>query len=372
MNPNPASPFATPFLTFALGLALLLGNGSAWAASVLPVTVSTLEESVIYPTRSAPANVISANDSRLSADISAVVERIPREVGETVAKGTPLVELAQYDLKLSIRAAQASLESLRAQHQLAKEQYQRVKKLAKKRSVTEELVGQRRTDVKVGAADVLRQEIKLEELNRNLDKTIVRAPFAAIVVEHLAHVGELAGPGTPLIRVVDTSRIEVSAQIQSYDVASLIRATQINLITQFGTHAVQVHRVVPVIDELERSQEVRLSFKTEAALIGSNGRLEWRDPSPHLPADLLVRRGKRLGIFVVEDDFAHFVSFPAAEEGRPALNQLPPESTLIIDGRFVLQEGQPVRIKQQPQADRGNKVSDETQQGQAAQAATSP
>lgn len=354
--PNRLSPWSAQRskvrLKLAVLLPLLLGAHCAWGTPILPVTVSVLDEVVIYPARSAPASVISNNDSRLSSEVSAVVERIPTQIGTVVEAGTPLVELNQADLKLEIRAAQATLDSLRAKQELAQDQYQRVRALAKNRTVTAELVGQRRTEAKVSESDLLKQKLKLKELSLSLEKTVIRAPFRAIVMEHLAHVGELATPGTPLIRVVDTTQVEISAQVQAYDIRSLERSINIRLLTERGSYPVRVHRIVPLIDERERSQEARLSFEGEQALIGSSGRLVWKEPLAYIPADLLVRRGVQIGIFLLEDDMAHFVPFADAQEGRPALNQLPADSIIIMDGRFVVKEGQPVTVKQQPQARR--------------------
>jgi len=318
-----------------------------WSADLLPVTTASLETLLIYPTRTAPASVVSSNDSRLSAEVSAVIERIPVEVGQIVEPDTPLVELEQTDIKLSVREAEATLESLRAQNKQAKAQLRRVRSLADKRSVTEELLSKRETEVKVTAAALVGQQIRIKQLRRELEKTVARAPFKAIVVERLANVGELAMPGTPLLRVMDATRVEVVAELQPYDVPSLTRSEGALLVTKNKEYAVRLQRIVPVIDERERSQEVRLKFKGDGALIGTNGHLAWRENKPYLSADLLVRRNGLIGVFVLEEGMASFVEFPKAEEGRPALNLLPPDSTLIIAGRFVVQDGQAIKIKQE-------------------------
>ena len=337
--------FVVRFWRYLLIALLPLLPVGGFAADQLVVTVAPLSTLLVYPQQSAPAMVISDNDSRLSAEVSGVIERIPVEVGEVVDAGTPLVELQKTDIQLEVREAEATLSSLVAKSRLAKEQFRRVRSLASKRSVTEELVGQRKTEVAVSDADVVRQRIRIEQLRRSLEKTVVRAPFKGIVVEKLASIGELAQPGTPLLRVVDGESIEVSAAVQSSDVDSLMGAAQARFFTRQGEFEVVVRRVIPVIDERERSQEVRLRFSGVGALIGSSGHLRWRNVAARIPADLLVRRAEGMGVFVVDDDeLARFELLPGAEEGRPALNSLPLDAVVVLDGRFVVRDGQALQV----------------------------
>lgn len=328
---------------------ILLFPQLLWSANPLPVTVTSLESILFYPTRTAPASVMSRNDSKISAEVSAVIARIPVEVGQIVEPDTPLVELRQSDIKLAIREAESTMKSLHAQNEQAKDQLQRVRSLANKKSVTAELFSQRETDVKVAAAALTGQQIRVEKLRQELSKTVARAPFKAIVVERIANVGELAMPGTPLVRVMDAINVEVIAELQPYDVPSLTQSQGAQFITNSKDYAVHLRQIIPVIDEQERSQEVRLDFEEDRALIGTNGHLAWRENKPYLPADFLVRRNGTLGVFVMDEGSAKFVDFPKAEEGRPALNILPIGSTVIKDGRFVIREGQPIKIVKEKQ-----------------------
>ena len=80
------------------------------------------------------------------------------------------------------------------------------------------------------------------------------------------------------------------------------------------------------------------------ALAGTAGRLAWHGDRRLLPADYLVRRDGRLGVFTIEDNRARFVTVPQAQEGRPAAVDLPPGTRLISDGRQGLSDGQEVNL----------------------------
>ncbi|MGB5775167.1 MAG: efflux RND transporter periplasmic adaptor subunit, partial [Sedimenticolaceae bacterium] len=89
----------------------------------------------------------------------------------------------------------------------------------------------------------------------------------------------------------------------------------------------------PRVDPVARTREARLVFTGEAAVAGTPGRIVWYGARSMLPSDYLVRRDGRLGVFVLDTDRARFIDIPGAEDGRPAVLQLAPETLLISEGR---------------------------------------
>jgi RND family efflux transporter MFP subunit len=326
---------------------LLFGLYSAFALgqSNVPVTVKSFNELAVYPQISAPATVISLNDTNLSAQARAVIKDIPVGVGEVVDRGTVLILLDTKDYELAVRQAEAALRSIEAKLELAKYQLQRAETLSKQKAVSEELLHQRESELKTLQAQRDAQQIAIDMSKRELSKCIVRAPFKSIIKERLGGVGELANPGTPLIRIIDQQNIEVSAKVQAQDIPSLQNADNIELASLEKHYKLTVKTVTPALDPLERSQEVRLIFDATPALSGSAGTIKWRDPQPHLPPDMIVRRDKQLGVFVLQDQKAHFVPLPQAREGRPAQVSLSADARIIVDGRFVVRDGDNVTLQ---------------------------
>jgi hypothetical protein len=94
-----------------------------------------------------------------------------------------------------------------------------------------------------------------------------------------------------------------------------------------------------------KTYEVRLTFSDEVSSAGTAGRLSWVSDQAHVPADLIVRRADRLGIFVVRGETARFVPLAEARPGQPAPVDLPGETPVLVDGRFVVQEGDTVAAR---------------------------
>jgi RND family efflux transporter MFP subunit len=327
-----------------LSTAILFVSLDLRALEAIPVTVKPLAKVAEFPPRREPATVISLNDSRLSSEITAVITDIPVQVGQVVKAGTPLVELDRADINLAIKRNKAILNSLKARQRQAQRQLQRAQTLAQQSSLSEEELHRRETTMQISEAEIAAQQAAIAQTQRNLTKTVLRAPFKGIVMERLSHRGELAMPGTPLIRMIDIEEIQLSANLQPQHISSLKSAKNIKFVSQDRTYPVILHTVTPAVDQRERSQEVRFHFTEGVPLVGSTGYLLWRRPGPHLPADLLVRRGRDLGIFIVADKHAKFVALDKAQEGQPAPVDLPDDTAVIVDGRFLLADGDPVTV----------------------------
>ncbi|MEN8179904.1 MAG: efflux RND transporter periplasmic adaptor subunit [Pseudomonadota bacterium] len=324
-------------------LLLLLFTTIVWGENI-PVHVQPLHELLRQAEFSAPASVKPLNAPSLAAEISARIETIPVLVGEQVNKGDPLAELDCRYHQSRLQAARAGLQRIDAQLQFADAQLKRAKDLKAKRSISDEVLDQRRAELLGARADRLSQQELIHQAEIDVQRCTINAPFDAVVTERLAQVGDLANPGTPLLKLIQLEDLEVSAELRGSETKSLGQVQAIRFEYAGSDYALRLRRLLPVIDERTRTQQARLSFTQEAAPAGAAGRLIWQGAADELPADYLVRRDGSLGIFLVADGLAHFHRLEHAREGQPVRLQLMPDIRLVTDGRQRLQDGDPVSI----------------------------
>ncbi len=294
-----------------------------------------LRELAIYPERSAPAQSLPANESKLSAEVSARILALPYDVGQTVRKGDVVARLDQRDFELAVAKARAGMAAVEARIAQAESQLERAKALAKQNFISAEAVIQRETELAVQRAELGVQRANLATAERELEKATLRAPFDAIVKQRHVGVGELASPGAALVTLIDRSQPEVSAQVQLKDAQSLKDAEQPVFIANVE-HPVKLTRVSPAVDRESRTVEARLAFRGSAAAPGTSGRLVWRESQPHLPAEYVVRRNGDLGVFLMSGGAPEFVVLPAAQEGRPVPVAFPVDTLIVTQGRNTL------------------------------------
>jgi RND family efflux transporter MFP subunit len=312
------------------------------------VTTATLGDQVIYPEFSVPATTLSINDSRISAETSGRILELPVLVGDQVEKGQPLASLDCRNNRARLQQARATLEAVRSRNTLAKRQIERTLSLRQTQNVSQELLDQRESNLNTTRADRQAQQARLEETELEVERCQIQAPFAGIVMQRLKAEGEWVTPGQPVIHLLDSERLEVSAQVPVDRVASINHASGFMLTTNQGEYPLRLRRVLPVVESRGRNREVRFRFDTDSALPGSTGRLSWRSSSPHIPADIPVRRGDRLGIFLARDGKARFHPLPDALEGQPAAINLPPASRIVIEGRHGLSHDAPIQTGGDP------------------------
>lgn len=337
----------TPLLFFGLTLLAACGReqsppAPAQKPAAVQVSAVPLAELAVYPRLTAQAEVTSRNISKLAAEIPARIAALPVETGQKIARGTVVARLDCRDHELALKQAEAALAAADARLTLALQQLKRSEELAGKGFISNDALDQRRSGLNVARAERELQASQVAAARNAVAKCVIRAPFAAIVEAVPGSVGELGSPGMPLVTLLDVQSLEVSAEVQAKDADSLARANAIEFHTPDGVYALRLKRISPALSAMSRTQEARLGFVKEVPRPGASGQIRWQSATPHLPADLLVTRNGRLGVFVLEDGRARFLALDGAQEGRPTPIDLPAGTMLITDGRFALQDGQAV------------------------------
>lgn len=318
---------------------ILLLSTSVWSDDAIHVTTQTAAELLFHPERSAPAEVVPLNDTRLSAEINARVLEISVRVGQGVKAGDLLVRLDCRDYGSRLEAQKASVRALETRLRLARAQLERARNLKKERNISEEEVDSRETEVLALEAELVAQREAAKQALLNQDRCEISAPFNAVVKERLASVGTLAAPGTPLVHLIQLDEVEVSAQVRPAEADEGAQAQSVHFSYLGRRYPLRLLRAPPMVNPNTRTIEVRLGFVDEAVAPGASGRIHWRSKSAYVPADLLVRRNGVLGVFLFNDNHAHFQPLTGALEGQPARADLPEDALLILEGRHSLQDG---------------------------------
>lgn len=310
-----------------------------------PVTTTPLGELLQPVEHSAPATLEPLNSPALAAEIGARIDAIPVRVGDSVTEGQPLVTLDCRTHNARLAASRARLSQLQSQARFAQTQLARARDLKRRNTISEEELDRRQTELEDLRAQLRGQEAQLEQAQIQVDQCTVRAPFKALVSQRLASVGDLASPGTPLLRLVQLDELELSARLRDRQAAALRADARYWFEYEDRRLPARLRRVLPLVDTTTRSREVRLRIDgLDDVPAGAAGRLLWRAPLPAVPADYLVRRGDQLGLFLLDGDKARFHPVDGAVEGQPAGVALPPDTRVIVQGRYTLSDGDAVTL----------------------------
>jgi RND family efflux transporter MFP subunit len=330
-----------PASVHAMALCFCL-SAAAVAADSVNVRTVPLDQVLKTPVYSAPATVVARNQPQLAAEVDARIIELPAAVGDRVRKGDLLARLDCRYHESVLAAAQAELTRARAQQRFADEQLARARNLTKKKSISEELLDQRRTELAIAAADTSARQEAVQRAGINVENCELRAPFDAVVTKRTGSVGSFVTRGSPMIDLLEIAGQEVSAALRHQQTEGVENAASLKFESNGAMHPIRLRALLPSADPVARTREARLVFDAEPPVAGTAGRVVWRGRRALLPADYLVRRQGGLGVFVFEDDRARFIRLHDAQDGRPTLVTLPPDTLLITEGRQRLNDGDAV------------------------------
>lgn len=123
--------------------------------------------------------------------------------GQSVSKGQLIARVDLEQLKKQIAEVETSLD-------LAKELFERQQRLWDQKIGSEIQLLQAKNNVD-------RLDKSLETLNYQLGKSSIYAPISGVVERVILKAGEMAGPGSPIVQILNTSQVKVVADVpESY------------------------------------------------------------------------------------------------------------------------------------------------------------
>ncbi|MBX7258302.1 MAG: efflux RND transporter periplasmic adaptor subunit [Candidatus Hydrogenedentes bacterium] len=174
------------------------------AVKIPNVNIEVLKNTTLEDTLRLTGTVEAWKEVMLSAEIGGKIEAKNIEEGDHVKEGQVLFQI---DTE-SIRAAYDQAE---AQFRLAKQDFDRTQRL-----VDRGVAAQQNKDSAVANRDVT--EASLRSLQIQLNKSIVKAPFDAIVDRIFMEKDEFTDTGKPLVRLVQLDRVKVKVGVPERDV----------------------------------------------------------------------------------------------------------------------------------------------------------
>ncbi len=332
-------------------LFLLLGaiSVSSTALAQTRVKADELSNLSIIVERSVTAEVVGLTQTGVSSRITAEIHSLPLLVGQQVEDDQVIGMLDCVDNELALKAANAEYGALDANRVLVEKQLSRLEKLRLNRNASEEQINQKQAEVSSIKARLSAQSIAIQIAKRQIEKCLIITPFKGVVTEVHSEEGSFAVPGTLLFSMMDPDDIELHATLTSTQLEQITHHSLYFLFDQ-NILPVELRTILPLLDSISQTREVRLTFPQKKPLSGTKGRLQWILPGTILPSSLVVEREGKRGIFAVEEaangePIARFIELDNIAAGQPAMVDLETDTLVITDGRFGLTDGDKIELE---------------------------
>jgi membrane fusion protein (multidrug efflux system) len=295
--------------------------------------VVVLEQSTVRLQLELPGEVEGSRDALLAAANGGYVERVYTQRGATVRKGD---RIAAVDT--SLFAAQE--EQATAQAEQAAAELERLGRLGDLASEQQRL--QAVTSARVTAAGARQAQVRLR-------RATVSAPFDGVIADVGVEVGEAAGPGAPVARLVQLDPILVTLSVSDRDVGVLQVGDTVDVWSAASakSRVGRIRHVAPAADMSTRAfpVDIELENADHAFLPGMIARVAVDRPVGEgvvIPQDWLITRRTDRGVFIDAEGVAQWrpiVLGDVVHDDVIVLGGLSVGDRVIVTGHRELMDG---------------------------------
>ncbi len=316
--------------------------------------------------------LISNASVEVKAETTGRILKFPKEEGERVAAGEPVIWVNEENHRLNVRQAQtavgvaeAALARARVAEKHSRSELERAQNLLKSGGITDkdfkaaELAEQdMKAQTALLEAQLLQARSALETADKHLRDAVVRAPVTGEIQRKLARPGAYVEPATPVFALVDNRRLELESPVPAADLAPIGSGQKVSFSVnsypgvRFEGRVVEVN---PAVDADTRSAKVRIQVDNAAGKLKA-GMFAQGEILTGVEAQAVVipaaavyrddRSSKQTYVFVVEGGKAARRAVRIGREHENALEiaeGLRPGDLLIAEQSIEVAEG--VRVE---------------------------
>jgi len=297
--------FAWLITLLAMGLILqsaALAQGGARAANVR-VALASIQS--IAPDTIVPGTVVSRSDARLAAEVTGRLIEVA-EVGTFANSGDAVARIEDTIITLQKEELLAEVQRAKARLKYLESEERRYVKLAESNLAAATKLEETRSDRDVSRGDLKVAKSRLAQVEDQLSRTTIRAPFNGIVVERLLMPGERVDIGENVVRMVNQQYLEVIARVPLEYYSFVKPGQELAIRTGNVLTSGTVRAVVAVGSENTHQFELRLDIEGNSFPVGQTLRVSVPTSSVRealvVPRDALVLRPGGITVFVVDSD----------------------------------------------------------------------
>jgi len=290
------------------------------------------------------------------AEVGGAVLAVLAEPGQPVEANAVLARIDETGFRDGVLSAQAAVRSAEINAALARRNAERSRRLAEAGAVAERELEQSEWILSTAETQLADAKARLASAEKQVEKTILRAPFSGIIGDRPVNAGDIVQPGMPLFIVVDPRSLKLEGALTAEALSGLKVGTPVRLSVSGQTEPLEgrITRIYPTVDPATRQVRVTVALPNTggrliAGLFAEGRAVTTSRVSVVVPTAAVDRRGLRPFVVRVREGTVERVEVelglidPAREEAE-IVTGLAPGDTLLLGGSRGLPEGTRVQI----------------------------
>lgn len=278
--------------------------------------------------------------------------------------------------KQQLDAAQMAYDIALAQHRTAQEQLSLVQEGPRQEEIDAQraLVKQAEEAVRLARTGDLQLKVRQDEVNaakalvaqaeaglfyarQQYESAFIRSPINGTVAMRSAQPGQMAGAGTPLVRIVNLNAIFFEARVSEMDVRYVRVGQPVNVTVDAypgRTFRGVVSRIYPMGSEGSRDFVVRVDMRNEGGLLKpqmfARGEIlvDVHRNVVLIPKDALITQDGKQVVFIVQEGVARRVAVQTGYVNglNAEVRGISAGAQVVVQGQENLRDGDKVRVEQ--------------------------
>lgn len=351
---GPAGPAAGPTAAPADGAPLLLAPEDLLTVQTSRMAQGPVITGAVQPERRAD----------LRAEVAAVVVQVLKDNGETVKAGELLLRLDDTAIRESLGSAEETQRAAEQALAQADRSVDRLKTLQAQGMISTQALEDAQVRRNSAQSELAAARSRVVSARQQLQRTLVRAPFAGVVSERKASTGDTAQIGKELVKVIDPLSMRFEGLVSADRLADLKPGQAVRFrINGFSDQAFggRIERIDASVNTATRQVAVAVTFDDPDAAprvagLFAEGRIETGVTQVlTLPENALVRSGEQAHVWRVQGTRLARVDVRLGERD-PRTGEVPVLSGLAAGDRLLrnpgsgLRDGQAVELAMPPAA----------------------
>ncbi|HKY33314.1 MAG TPA: efflux RND transporter periplasmic adaptor subunit [Candidatus Polarisedimenticolia bacterium] len=350
-----ALPAALSVLFAAASLSSLPAQGPG-GMPPSPVRYTEAKEYPVRRTIQLPGSVESRTVSLVAGEVEGLVAKLEAREGDTVRKGQVLARLRTASLELALQAAAAQLKEAESRLKLAEINLARARDLAASQVVAQQELDNATYDLSAWQGRVETLQAQIARIRLDLELSVIRAPFAGLVVSERTEVGQWLAEGGPVIELLALDDLEVRVEVPERFFTNLNPGAAAAVVFEsLGGLSVagRVSAVVPRADPEARTFPLKVTIPNREGRIGVGMLAHVTFPAGEsyratvVPKDAVVTQGRERFVYRIGDDgTAQLVAVTPGQgvgDWVAVEGELKPGEKVVTRGNERLRPGLPVR-----------------------------
>ncbi|WP_223246730.1 efflux RND transporter periplasmic adaptor subunit [Sulfuriferula thiophila] len=311
---------AKPIVIAVAATLLLAGCGEKSAEHTATASANTVKAdiTIVNPASMAiiatsPGNVVAEQQAQIASRLMGFIREINVDVGQKVVAGQRLFSVDPTDIQGQVSQASAGLAQAQAALADAKNDYDRFGALYKEEAIPKAQWDKIRLQYQIAQQQTAAARAGLGTANSQMRYATLTAPFAGVITQKMANVGDLAAPGRPVLAMENPNKLQVQTQVSAEVYAHLQPGSQASLTTdgQAATLIGKVAQLVPAADPMSRTYLVKIdlpaSHTLKSGMFVQVGFAVGERSGLRVPASAVLDRAGITGVFVVDQQgIAHY------------------------------------------------------------------